>query len=261
MIENSLARIGLTGTLAKVYTACISLGTVPVARIVAQADLPKATVYDALERLQRDGLVTISAESRNRQVSAVDPAVLLEQNEVRRQRLQDTLPLLKAAFHRAQGKPNIRFYEGPEGIETALWDSLSGDSNELLACFSMEELATYPGMERVNTYVKERMRRHKQLRVIRTQAKDLFPIWPSSHHALREVRYTPPDMVLAMTFVIYGNSVALLSSSKECYGLVIDSEEYASLMRAMFAGIWQQCMPTPYTDELEPTLDLESPAP
>jgi hypothetical protein len=30
--------------------------------------------------------------------------------------------------------------------------------------------------------------------------------------------------VLAMTFIIYGNSVALLSSGKEGYGLVIDSE-------------------------------------
>ncbi len=248
MIESKLERIGLSGNLAKVYLACIRAGAVPVARIVADTELAKATVYDAIERLQKDGLVEVSADVRNRVVSAIDPAVLIEQHESRRQRLTDTLPVLKALFHRAQGKPNIRFYEGPEGIETALWDSLSGDSTELLSCFSMEELATYPGLDRIDDYLAERVRRGKHLRVIRTRAKDLLPVWPTSHAEMREVRYTPADMVLAMTFVIYGNSVALISSTKECYGLVIDSEEYASLMRAMYAGIWHMSEPTAFVD-------------
>ena len=248
MIESNLERIGLTGNVGKVYLACVALGPVPISRVIGHTALPKATVYDAIERLLGDGLVHVSCELRNRVVSAIDPSVLLEQHESRRQRLNETLPLLKALFHRAQGKPNIRFYEGSEGIETALWDSLSGDSAELLSCFSMEELSVHPGMDRIHDYLTERVQRNKLLKVVRTQSKDLYQVWPSSHRELREVRYTPPDMVLAMTFVIYGNSVALLSSSKECYGMVIDSEEYASLMRAMFAGIWQMCEPTPYVD-------------
>lgn len=248
MIENNLERIGLSGNTAKVYLACIELGPVPISRIVARTALPKATVYDTLERLQRDGLVEVSEQARNRVVAAIDPSVLLEQHESRRQRLTETMPVLKALFHRAQGKPNIRFYEGDEGVETALWDSLSGDATELLSCFSMAELAACPGIDRVDAYLSERIRRGKHLRVIRTLAKDVLPVWPSSHAELREVRYTPPDMVLAMTFVIYGNSVALMSGGKERYGLVIDSAEYASLMRAMFAGIWHLCEPTPCVD-------------
>lgn len=230
------------------YLACIEMGRVPISRVVARTALPKATVYDTLERLQRDGLVEVSGQARNRMVLAVDPSVLLEQHESRRQRLAETMPLLKALFHRAQGKPNIRFYEGDEGVETALRDSLSGDATELLSCFSMADLATCPGMETVDAYLAERIRRGKKLRVIRTLAKDIFPVWPSSHAELREVRYTPPDMVLAMTFVIYGNSVALMSGGEERYGLVIDSAEYASLMRAMYEGIWHLCEPTPYVD-------------
>ena len=259
MIENSLARIGLSANSAKVYLACIGLGTVPVMRVVEQANLPKATVYDALERLKSEGLIEISSAVRNRTATAVDPSVLLELHESRRQRLQETVPLLKALYHRAQGKPNIRFYEGPEGVDTVLWDSLLGDSTELLSCFSMEELAAYPGIDRVGEYMAERVRLGKHLRVVRSKAKDLFPIWPTSHSEMREVRYTPPDIVLAMTFIIYGNSVALLSSGKEGYGLVIDSEEYASLMRSMFTGIWQMSEPTPMVDTSpKPSLSLES---
>ena len=248
MIESNLERIGLSGTAAKVYLACIELGRVPVSRIVARTTLPKATVYDALERLESEGLIEISRQLRNRVVTAVDPSVLIEQHESRRQRLAETMPVLKALFHRAQGKPNIRFYEGDEGVETALWDSLSGDAAELLSCFSMADLAEFPGMGRVDAYLAERVRRGKQLRVIRTLAKDVYPVWPSSHAELRDVRYTPPDMVLAMTFLIYGNSVALMSGGKERYGLIIDSAEYASLMRAMYAGIWHLCEPSPFVD-------------
>lgn len=38
MIENSLTRIGLSANSAKVYLACIGLGTVPVMRVVEQVE-------------------------------------------------------------------------------------------------------------------------------------------------------------------------------------------------------------------------------
>lgn len=93
-----------------------------------------------------------------------------------------------------------------------LWDSLLGDSTELLSCFSVEELAAYPGIDQWTSTAWLNVRLGKHLRVVRSKAKDLFPIWPTSHSEMREVRYTPPDIVLALTFIIYGNSVALLSS-------------------------------------------------
>jgi hypothetical protein len=54
----------------------------------------------------------------------------------------------------------------------------------------MEELAAYPGIDRVDEYMAERVRLGKHLRVVRSKAKDLFPIWPTSHSEMREVRYT-----------------------------------------------------------------------
>jgi sugar-specific transcriptional regulator TrmB len=91
MIENSLTRIGLSANSAKVYLACIGLGTVPVMRVVEQVNLPKATVYDALERLKSEGLIKISSAVRNRTATAVDPSVL-ELHESRRQRLRKQYP-------------------------------------------------------------------------------------------------------------------------------------------------------------------------
>lgn len=247
-MENSLARMGIVGNLYKVYLAAIELGEVPVASIIERTGLPKATVYDALTRLQQEGLIADWNGPGPRRVVAHDPSVLLEQVEARKQMLSDMLPQLRALYHRAKGKPNIRFYEGVEGVEQALWDSITGDGTELLAAFSMAEAMEVPGLDVIDEYMDARVSRNKFMRVLRSRSRDRADIWHSSHKEMRELRYTPEQTVLAMTFVIYGPRVALMSSKKECYGLIIESEEYAALMRAMYESLWTQSEPSPYID-------------
>ncbi|WPB55571.1 MarR family winged helix-turn-helix transcriptional regulator [Xylophilus sp. GOD-11R] len=247
-MESALARLGIVGNLYKVYRAAIELGDVPVSKIIERTGLPKATVYGALDRLEHEGLVAESNGEGLRRVRANEPGVLLEHVEARKQMLTEVLPQLRAHYYRAQGKPNIRFYEGEEGVRTAYWESISGDAGELRAVFSMAELMEVPGLPVVDEYMAERVRRGKFMRVVRSRSHDRAHIWQSSHAELRELRYAPAAIELSMTFVIYGSRVALMSSAKECYGLIIESEEYAQMMRAMYESLWLQSEPTPYID-------------
>ncbi|QCB45164.1 MarR family winged helix-turn-helix transcriptional regulator [Hydrogenophaga sp. PAMC20947] len=247
-MENALARLGIAGNLYKVYRAAIELGDVPVTNVIERTGLPKATVYGALDRLQQEGLIAEWKGKGLRRVQANEPSVLLEHVEARKQMLTEVLPQLRAMYHRAQGKPNIRFYEGEAGVKTALWDSLSGDAPNMEAVFSMADLMEVPGLSAIDEYMAERVRRKKSMRVVRSRSRDRAEIWQSSHALHRELRFTPPAMTLSMTFIIYGSRVALMSSTKECYGMVIESEEYAHMMRAMYEGIWSQSEPTDYID-------------
>jgi sugar-specific transcriptional regulator TrmB len=245
-MEDALARLGIVGNLYKVYRASIELGDVPVANVIERTGLPKATVYGALDRLQQEGLIAEWKGRGLRRVRANEPGVLLEHVEARKQMLTEVLPQLRAMYHRAQGKPNIRFYDGEEGIKTALWDSLSNNATQLLAVFSMADLMDVPGLPAIDEYMAERVHRQKFMRVVRSRSRDRAEIWMSSHAEYRELRFTPPAMTLSMTFIIYGPRVALMSSNKERYGMVIESEEYAHMMRAMYEGIWLQSEATEY---------------
>lgn len=245
-LENELARLGIVGNLYKVYVASIELGEVPVSRIIEATGLPKATVYGALDRLEHEGLLAESTGEGVRRVRANEPGVLLEQVEARKQMLTEVLPQLRAHYYRAQGKPNIRFYEGVEGVRTAYWEALSSNDTELQAVFSMAELMEVPGLSVVDEFMAERVRRGKFMRVVRLRSHDCADIWRSSRAELRELRYAPTSMELSMTFIIFGSRVALMSSAKECYGLVIESAEYAQMMRAMYESLWLQSEPTEY---------------
>ncbi|MGY6251062.1 TrmB family transcriptional regulator [Bosea thiooxidans] len=244
-IEEKLARIGISGTLYKLYLTVVGLGGASITDVASQAGLARTTAHDMLAKLEAEGLVRFVDHGKRRFVVAQDPGVLLERIEARRQMLQDVMPVLRSMYHHESGQPSVRFHPGAEGIRTTLWDTLSVDDKVLRATLSMKELMAEPGLEEMERYLSERARRGILLRVIRSAERDVVPIWPSSQEERRELRYAPSDHSLAMTCFIYGNKVALISSARESYGLIIDSAEFAAFQASMFDAMWSLSSPTP----------------
>jgi sugar-specific transcriptional regulator TrmB len=245
-MESKLARIGISGTLFKLYAAAIELGEAPISEVAARAGLVRTTAYDALSRLEQEGLVVLENRGSKRYVVAEDPTVLLERLEARRQMLGELMPQLRSLYNRVKGKPGLRFYEGAEGIRTALWDTLTvtSDPKVLRGILSMGELSETPGLEEMERFIAARAAKGIWLKVIRSIQKDVEPIWPSSLSDLRDLRYAPTEMVLSMTTFIYDNRVCLISSRRENYGLIIESEEFAAMQRQLFDALWAVATPT-----------------
>lgn len=241
---DQLARLGIGGNLGKVYRAAIELGQVTVAELATHAGLPRTTTYDLVSRLEAEGLVEVVGPERRRSVIARDPSILLEYIEARRQMVTELLPQLRSVYNRAKGKPQIRFYEGEEGIRTVLWDSLCYKPKLIRATFSMSELREVPGLDEINAYRDERVALGIPMQVVRSRSHDIGDIWPMSSEELRELRFTPPELEVAMTTLIYGNCVALISSKRENYGLIIESEEYAAHQGMLFDALWSASQPT-----------------
>lgn len=244
-IEEKLARIGISGTLYKLYLTIVGLGAASITEVASHAGLPRTTAHDILIKLEAEGLVRFVDHGKRRFVVAQDPGVLLERIEARRQMLEDVMPVLRSMYHHESGQPNVRFHPGAEGIRTTLWDTLSGGDKVLRATLSMKELMAEPGLEEMERYLLERARRGVLLRVIRSAERDIAPIWPSSQEELRDLRYAPSEHSLAMTCFIYGNKVGLISSARESYGLIIDSAEFAAFQASMFDAMWSMSALTP----------------
>lgn len=239
-LEGKLAKIGITGTLFKLYAAAIELGEAPIADVAARAGLVRTTAYDALSRLEHEGLVVLETRNGKRIVVAEDPGVLLERLEGRRQMLGELMPELRSMYNLLKGKPRMRYYEGVEGIRTALWDTLTvtDEPKVLRGILSMDELSEVPGLAEMNRFIAARSAKGVRLRVVRSRQKDIEPIWPTSEEELRELRFAPESMILAMTTIIYDHRVCLISSRRENYGLIIESEEFASMQRQLFDTLW-----------------------
>lgn len=245
-MEAELARLGITGTLSKLYIAAIELGEATIADVAARAGLVRTTAYNALVRLEEEGLVVLQERSGRRYVIAEDPRVLIDRLDSRRQMLDEVMPQLRSFYNRIKGKPQIRFHEGEEGIRTALWDCLTvkGEPKVLRGILSMHELMETPGLEEMNRFIEARAQRGIELKVIRSEDREVDQIWPTSASHLRELRYAPSTITFPMTTFIYDDRVCLISSRNENYGLIIESEEFATMQRALFDTTWAQSTPT-----------------
>ncbi len=87
-------------------------------------------------------------------------------------------------------------------------------------------------------YVARRVEAGVSLRVVRSREKELDAVWPTDPKKLREVRYSPSGMVFVMTSFIYDSKVAFISSRKENFGMIIESQDFARTFRNLFEILW-----------------------
>ncbi len=248
-LETTLGRLGISGNMSRVYLAAIEGGPAPVAALIARTGLPKATVYDAVAKLESEGLLATEGASGKRRIVAHDPSIMLEQIEARKQMVGDLLPELRALYNGVQGKPNIRFYEGPDGIRTTLMDTLSCSSGVMYCTYAMAEIMETPGLAWMESYMAQRLERGIEMKVMRSRSRDRLDIWPSSKKEMRELRFSPADVLLGLTMIVYDNRVAIISSKKENYGLVLESEEFSRMLRSMYQAIWSISAPSPFIED------------
>ena len=244
-VEEALARLGLAGKVGRFYLAALELGEAPVAEVAQRAGISRTTAYDLLPRLLEDGLLTRLEKSGRLHVAAEDPEALLAGLEARRALLGTLLPELKALHRRSTARPRVQTFEGPDGMRKIREDRLACRGKRLRAILSTADLFEAPGRREMDRYVAGRIAAGITLQAIRPRITDAEVIWPSRAADLRELRHAPAGLAFAMTMYLYDNKVSLVSSRRENFGMLVESDEYAALMDALFELLWQASEPVP----------------
>ena len=245
MSDSRLGEIGLDEKEQRFYLAALQLGSATVTDIATRAGISRTNGYDLLQRLERRGLLSQVHESGVRRVIAEDPKVLLETWERTRGILDGLVPELRSIFDGGLRKPRVRYHEGEAGIKRTLWATLECQKGPLCGILSMHELLEVPGKREMKRYIDARVKRDLHLKVLRSHSRETNVIWPTSVAENRELRYVPTAFDFGTTMYIYDNTVCYISSKRESYGLVIESEEHAQLHRGMFDAVWAVSKPSP----------------
>ena len=94
MIEQEiLQKAGLTENEAKVYLACLELGTTTVLKINRQTGIKRATIYLLLDALQKKGLIKKVPKKSTTLYAAEDPKKILYKLEENLRDFKDLLPV------------------------------------------------------------------------------------------------------------------------------------------------------------------------
>ncbi len=140
-LSRELMHLGLSEKEAAVYVAALQLGPTPVQDIAKQSKVNRATTYVMIESLEKRGLISSTQKDKKRIFIAEAPDRLLSLLRLQKKELEEQeseltkmLPKLNAIFNRSGEKPEIRYMEGPEGLESLRreFEELKGETVQII---------------------------------------------------------------------------------------------------------------------------------
>lgn len=252
LLKTTLEDLGLTKYEVAVYLANLELGSAPASKIAQKAKVNRITAYEALRRLSRRGLVRIHAKqgksTKQFDVESVD--VLIDKLQQTKEKTDANIDLLRAnrealgkTYQHFSSKPDVAFYEGEEGIKTALMDTLKQKPTETLSFASGSSLLAFDESF-LQSYYNKRL-------AMKIPTKGIIPGTDAiktryspevNRKELRQLKFLDPKLdTLQHEIEIYGDNVAFLSLEQgNEHGIIVRSRTIAAAMREIFTTVWER---------------------
>ncbi|KKQ27970.1 MAG: Transcriptional regulator, TrmB [Candidatus Magasanikbacteria bacterium GW2011_GWC2_37_14] len=230
---------GLTEKQAKVYLACLELGSAPVQKIAEKAVAPRSTVYEVLEHLVHLGFISTFNKKKIKYFSAEDPQQIIRLAESKVNTLKDALPEMNAIVGKSRKRPTVRFYQGKEQMKMVLEEMLA-EADELLSFAAPEDLFRELGDWYLD-FVKRRIKQKVSVRLIATDSPRARERQKIGIGELRTVRIVPNIFPYHSNKWLWQNKIAMFSFAGDLVCVVTESKELADMERAMFEHLWNRC--------------------
>ena len=240
---NQLKNLGLSENEAKVYMAMLELGPATVLEISAKAGVNRPTAYVQIESLKKMGLVSTQMKGKKHIFIAESPEQLefmidrqKSELEQKKDELQKLLPDLTAMFNVSDQKPQVRFFEGVEGLMKIQDEFLKNKSKESISMSSLDDVMNvFPAHPQ--KYTPRRVQRGIKSRLIYTSSRGAF--LKSDPALLREVRFISPEkMPFNLDMSIYDDVVAIANLRGTVSGVIIKNQNIADSFRNLLNFIW-----------------------
>ncbi|MBI4262719.1 hypothetical protein HY624_04315 [Candidatus Uhrbacteria bacterium] len=237
---------GLTENELRVYQALLDLGTARVSTISKRANLNRTTSYDILNRLMLHGLVAPASGVGSRKQYTAEHPVQLTHHLNRQQRtielLREKIPEL-ALLYKTIKKPSIKFFEGTEGLKQIFLESLTSKT-EILAILDVEawDVPDLTAWGKNYNHMRAQQKLHERILALETpKTVQWLTHYPTT------LKYTKYKFIPQGTFPffnaevnIYENKVLIaLPQKPNRMGILIQSEELATIFRTMFELVWR----------------------
>jgi sugar-specific transcriptional regulator TrmB len=261
MIQKVLKELGLSDNAIQIYLKLAELGFSSARQLAESLGLPRATVYDNLKILSQNGLVAEKEEDAKKLFGIDDPKNLehllntkIEGLKKASAEIKKWLPKLNAG---SALEPKIKFYSGIRGIKQVLSNLLWYEDIETLTMWPISEMVEILGVEYLENLNRRRIKQGISIRGIWPADKTVnfkdYPYLGVGKGHLRQLRLAPEGVSWDMSYWLYADKVAFISSKAESYGFVINSRDFANLIRAQFEIIWKLSKPIKsqpqYTDQ------------
>jgi len=238
---NMLISIGLREEEAKVYLAVLELGPSSVWDISIKSGIKRPTCYVILDALTNRGITEKSRDRKKTIYSANDPTQIAREFDRKKKDFEQNLSQFEALSSKATEKPQIRIYEGEEGIKRAYDISLNqAKGTEMLICSNEKVLASYP--EYFERYLKRRVKLGIKVKLLLADTPENRVHLEKDKKELRETRFLPKDKFDPRgEMEIYNDKIINIAySESNPFATVIESKAMAFDEKQRFMLLWEK---------------------
>ena len=238
-IITTLRSLGLSDREVTIYLASLEAGPSLQLPLAQKAGIKRTSMRELLPDMLHRGILQEVVFGRRKYLAATDPRQLVEDLQVKAQRAVEALPLLLALQTDPKDKPQVRFYDGVEGIKRVYEETLRVG----LPFYSFVNVAAiHPELEEwlVNWYVPRRHEKNIENYVLVSDtpgARELIPDDPWRHNRFVDSEKFP----FKMEVLIFGDFVAFVHFSKfdEPSATLVQSQSAAVTLRSAHQLVWE----------------------
>lgn len=240
--QKTLEQFGLTANESAIYVAALELGEASARAIAERAQLPRTYAYDLLRSLAEHGFVTyLEHGPRKRLYAAVQPKRLEKMLASKLDGFRAALPELEAAYRQAPQRPQVRFFEGYEGLELIHQEILDEAKEIRFFGATKDWIAAFPNWYDFTKAIIDHGITLYDLVADLPETRRYAELYQGTASAMR---FTSPEWHFGSDFVLWNNKVALHSYlADQMHAVVIESGPIATSMQTIFAILWPLAKP------------------
>ncbi len=246
-----LEKLGLNHAEIICFLSALEAGSGSASTIAKMANLNRITAYEALKRLSKKGFIKIRAKknSSTKYFVAASHEELIEKLKKSKQELENSISEaqslkadFEARFSEKNAKPIVLYYEGLEGIQDVLEDTLREKPLEILSFAAADPLQATFSLEYLDMYWKRRVSLGITTRGILPETQKALQNFSieKNEQELRTLKFISGSKYNFTNEIdIYGDNVGIISLEKgNPHGVIIRSKSIADSLRSIFETLW-----------------------
>ena len=231
-----LQNLGLNEKEAKVYLACLELGSATIQEVSDKAGVKRTSVYNFLEDMKARGFITEIQQDKKMLLIAEDPHTLIQKADEQKKQLEKILPEFLSIYNLPGEKPKVRFYQGIEGLKKVYEDTLK-ESNPIYLISDYEKMFSAIETDWMWQYGEKRAAKKIKAFSIAKEGAKAKEVKTKDNKQLRETRFIK-EVDFETEINIYGDKVALLSFRRPYAGVIIEDKAISQTLLSMWRVIW-----------------------
>ncbi|MEO5927650.1 MAG: helix-turn-helix domain-containing protein [Patescibacteria group bacterium] len=245
--QKLLRSLGFTESEANIYLVSLEMGPSPVQDIAKKAKVSRVTTYAAIESLIKNGLMSSVQKGKKNLYAAESPDRLLHFVSGRIKTMEATLKEVESSVQDLKllqrgDKPVVKLFEGEGALKALQEDMLKTPPAATYEEFgNIDEIErAYDRQQHLNPFHDEFAKIKQDIRLVYLSKHKPGSNEPKSGKTqnVKGISLPPEKYDFGGDVIVYGNKIALSTFRGKQISVIVESEELAKTMRAMFQYMW-----------------------